>query len=304
MHMVSMKKASRSLLIPRLLPLILLLAGCAQRQALLLDSLGGLPRAGKVETYDTVRIFDYMDGAAEKYIDYNLRQMTLAKYGPKGEILIELYDMGRACEAKELLTHEFPGPDAGVGQASRLYEDKTLVLQQGPFIANITIPEADGDKAKLLAVGKELVALIPPADATPPIFAALPRQDLDPKTIRYFHTDVSLNRIHYVADENVLCLSPKTECAFAEYALAGDRVKLFLIEYPNASTRAKAWQKFCQDAFKTIPPSPTFIGKDYGKKLVAVSMIEKDTRPLLAVCFGAQREETCRMLLSRMGGRP
>jgi hypothetical protein len=227
--------------------------------------------------------------------------MTMAKYGPGGEIVVELYDMGRGCEAEGLLAHEFQGQDAAVGQTSRLYEDKALIFRQGQFLANLFHDQGTPDKSKLLSLGRALAALIPPTEGTPPIFAVLPSQDMDAKTRRYFHTDVSLNRIHYVADENVLCLSAKTECASAEYTLAGDRVKLFVVEYPNAGTRQKAWQTFCQDAFKTVPNGPEQIGKDYGQKLVAVSKLErKGMRPLLAVGFGAKREETYRSLLGRM----
>ena len=205
-------------------------------------TISGWQSVGEDKTYDAKTIYDYLDGGAEVYLAFDLRQVFVRKYkGPAGaEIALDIYDMGSAEEAYGVFSCDRQDPGAGIGQDSE-YGPGLLRFRQGRFFVSVT---ASGDeqaaREPILALGKAVFPLLGPDGASPDLLGLLPPQGLNRDRTAYFHSVVNLNNLLYISAENVLNLDKKTDCVLAEYSLPeGGPVKLLLVRYPDpGSARA------------------------------------------------------------------
>jgi hypothetical protein len=59
---------------------------------------------------------------------------------------------------------------------------------------------------------------------------------LDSENIRYLHHPIVLNYHFYLAEENILNISPQTGAVLANYRRGREKAKLLLVKYPGCLT--------------------------------------------------------------------
>lgn len=225
-------------------------AGCATERPGMVDKsfpaeVCGWHADGAVRTYVADTIFGYMNGAGEIYLAYGFRRVLVRDYtrGGRPKIVAELYEMSHSRDAHGLFTHDPEGEDVGVGQDSA-YAAGLLRAWKGPYFLRILaerdLPEA---KAAIVALGRALTAGLPTGDRAS-LIDRLPTEHLDAASIRYFHTLVSLNSFYYLADANMLGLSPQTDAVLADYRRDGGKTTLLLVQYPDSGGARRAHQAF------------------------------------------------------------
>ena len=193
-------------------------------------------------------IFDYMDGGGEIYLAYDFQFVFVREYIREGapSIVVEVYQMSSSEDAYGVFTHDPDGDEADFGQGAiygagllRFWKDRIFVR----IMADRETPEA---KAVVMGLGQKITGAIPGDGEKPGLIKFLPEEDFKPKSLRYFHTLISLNAHYYLANVNILNLSPETRVAMARYEREGSQARVLLVEYPAAERAVDAEGRFTE----------------------------------------------------------
>ncbi len=220
----------------------------------------GWGAAGRDTVYDRKTLFDYMDGGAEVYLAFDFKQVFVRKFkGPaKGELALDIYDMGSPEEAFGIFSCDREDPEAGIGQESE-YGLGLLRFWQGRYFVSITASDDEKKAEKaILELGKAVAARLGPAGSPPALLRCLPEAGLKKNRTSYFHSSINLNNRFFVASENILSLDRQTDCAFAEYALSEtESGNLLLVRYPDEGRARAAYQSFSKSYLREATPTGT-----------------------------------------------
>ena len=192
--------------------------------------------------FDSVTIFDYINGAGEVYGSYNMKKCLSRRFttanGPA--IILDIFDMGSSEEAFGVFTHDQEGEPLDVGQDA-LSRPGLLSFWKDRFFVSIYSEEetVEADVA-VKDLGRKVASHIMSVGERPKILERFPKEGRKPKSIRYFHDNDLLNYHFYIFDENVLNLGPGTKAALAEYRKGKEDAWLLLVSYPNREQAGKA----------------------------------------------------------------
>ncbi|MGB9597849.1 MAG: DUF6599 family protein, partial [Candidatus Poribacteria bacterium] len=92
--------------------------------------------------------------------------------------------------------------------------------------------------------GNKIAERIKECGEEPSIIKRLPKDNLVPKSEKYFTRKLGLDNIHFVADENIFDLDGETKGAIAEYIINGSKYLSFIIEYPSSKKAEIAFQSY------------------------------------------------------------
>ncbi|MDH7513084.1 MAG: hypothetical protein QHH14_09070 [Clostridiales bacterium] len=193
-------------------------------------------------------IFDYMDGAGEIYLAFDFQFLFVREYvrPDAPSVVVEIYQMASSEDAFGVFTQDTDGEEADCGQEA-IYAAGLLRLWKGDFFVRILAdketPEA---KTVVMKMGSAVAAAIPTEGKRPKLTTALPAEGLRPKSLRYFHTLISLNTHYYLANVNILNLSPETQAVMGRYHKEGAQAHLLLVGYPSAGRAFDAYGRFVE----------------------------------------------------------
>ncbi len=201
---------------------------------------------GKDKVYDRETIFAYIDGMGEVYRAYNFRQVLVRRYEKPEQpsIVVDLFDMGSPEDAFGVFTFERDGDPVSIGQGAD-YAVGMLRFWKGRYFVAITAEkETPETKEAVLALGKAIADAIHEEGSLPALLQVLPRNGLDEQRILFFRHYMILNRHYFLADRDILNLSPKVEGVLAPYKVGKDTLRLLLVRYPSEEEAAKGWATF------------------------------------------------------------
>jgi len=254
-----------------------------------------LPKQFKIWTaepkdrlYDEKTIYSYIDGGAELYKAYNMRQCLSRRYtttqGPS--IILDIFDMGTSKDAFGVFTHDTDGNVIDIGQDAR-YRSGWLSFWKHRYFVSIYMEEETVAAEKAVkALGHEVAARIAKKGFRPRILQKLPSEGLVTSSIRYLHHPMILNYHFYISDENILNLSANTDAVLAKYQVGSHAARLLLISYTNLKMAKKSLNGFLRhylpDADKTgyaEIENGKFAAIFLKDKLLAI-ILESDSRQL------------------------
>ena len=196
--------------------------------------------------YDEETIYSYIDGGAELYKAYNMRQCLSRRYtATKGPaIILDIFDMGTSDDAFGVFTHDTDGNAIDIGQNAR-YRSGWLSFWKHRYFVSIYMEEETVAAEKAVkALGQQVAASIAKKGFRPRILQRLPSDGLVSGSVRYLHHPMVLNYHFYIADENILNLSAKTEAVLANYQVGTKAARLLLISYTNLKVAKKSFNAF------------------------------------------------------------
>ncbi len=211
----------------------------------------------KDRLYDEKTIYSYIDGGAELYKAYNMRQCLSRRYttanGPS--IILDIFDMGTSNDAFGVFTHDTDGNVMDIGQDARFRSGWLSFWKHRYFVSIYMEEETVAAEKAVKALGREVAARIEKKGFRPRILQKLPSEGLVSGSIRYLHHPIVLNSHFYVSDENILNLSANTEAILANYQVVSEAARLLLISYSNLKVAKKSLKSFSKhylpDADKT-----------------------------------------------------
>lgn len=235
------------------LPSLLAPAGGPPALARLLpDEIAGLKPRGEDRIFTRETVGRFLDGAGGTCLAFGFRRLLVRDYGkPEGDsvLVAEIYDMSGSGDAYGFFSSDQDGEDAGIGRGA-LYHGGILRFWKGPYCVRVLAKDEIGEAKRLvLGLGVRIAAKIPEDGDKPALVACLPPEHLKEKSVRYFHKQVSLDASYYLADENALLLSEKTEVALGQYTQGWGEVLLLVCRYPAPADARRAYLRFGRDYF-------------------------------------------------------
>ena len=208
--------------------------------------LKGWTAESKDRLYDQKTIYSYIDGGAELYKAYNMRQCLSRRYttanGPS--IILDIFDMGTSKDAFGVFTHDTDGNVMDLGQDARFRSGWLSFWKHRYFVSIYMEEETVAAEKAVKALGREVAVHIAKKGFRPRILQKLPSEGLVSGSVRYLHHPIVLNYHFYISDENILNLSANTEAILANYQVGTESARLLLISYTNLTVAKKSLKDF------------------------------------------------------------
>jgi hypothetical protein len=240
-------------------------------------------------------LFDYMDGAAELYLAYGFQRLTVRKFEKSNQppITLELYEMASSEDAYGLFSFDRQDEAVGIGQGSE-FGGGLLRFWKGKYFVSIY---ADGEGAEVesavLTLGGTAADLIQEIGPEPKLVGLIPGKDLGlvDRSVRYLKSHVLLNQRFFIAHQNILNLSRRTEAVLAQYTREKQKTHLLLIRYPSVKEARDAYQSFMSAYL------PDAGGKDLAKTEDQKWTMARQRGEVVVVIFGAPTAADAEALL-------
>ncbi len=200
--------------------------------------LSGLRAEAPDRYFNKETIFDYIDGAGEVYLAYNMRACLARRYEAHGRpaVILDLFDMRSPGDAFGVFTYDLEGEILDLGQGAR-YRAGWLNFWKGPFFVSIYAEDDDPISEKTVRdLGSRIAALITVEGPEPEILNLLPSGGIISQDVRYFHSHVVLNRHYFLSTKNILNLKPEVDALLVDYDRDGSRARLLLVGYGRENT--------------------------------------------------------------------
>jgi len=188
------------------------------------------------EVYDTETIYGYIDGHAEVYMAYGMVRCVSQRYsGPEGEpdIVLDLFEQASPADAFGVFTHDRDGEEVDIGQGG-LFRHGWLSFWKGHWFGSVYAEgESEASKEAVLALGRAAADAIGEVGEVPSLVAELPADGLDPRSVRFLHTQEILNGVVYLGYENALQFGPEVDAVVGRYQRPDGGGWLLLVDYPD-----------------------------------------------------------------------
>ncbi len=204
--------------------------------------------------------YEYMDGAAEFFLAYNMKRLVVLRYEKPGRpaIFLEIYLTSSPEDAYGIFSFQSDDPGAGIGQGSE-FGGGLLRFWKGPYFVTVygEEPASDVEEATL-GIGRNVASSIPETGSPPKLLSQLPREAASFKRTQswFLRSHILLNQRFFVARQNVLNLSGDVEAVLARYESGKKKIHLLLIGYPTQE-RAQTALANLEKAY-TSKPGETF----------------------------------------------
>jgi hypothetical protein len=251
---------------------------------------------GKCNTYDSQTIFDYIDGIGEIYRAYNMRRVWACRYEKANSpsLTLDVFDMGTAEDAFGIFSFERDGEDVGIGQGSDYAGGMLRFWKDRYFVVITAHEESDTVRNATLQLGRQLAAAIPGVGKPPQLLQLLPAEGLQRERVLFFRHPLILNRHFFVAEKDILHLTPQTEGVLATYLSGKAKMRLVLLRYLAESDAGKAWDTFAQ-AYLREGRQKGVVRTESGKWTAA-----KREGRTIAIVFDAPSQRQAQQMLQRI----
>jgi hypothetical protein len=275
--------------------------GKMDREISLSLEVGGWKWDEKEMRYNSKTLFEYIDGAAELYLAYGFQNLTVRRFEKSNQppLIVELYEMASSEDAYGVFSYENQDEAVGIGQGSE-FGGGLLRFWKGKFFVSV-YAEGEGAEVELgiLKMGRAAANSIPTKGSAPKLVGYIPGKNLGlvDKSVRYLKSHVLLNQRFFVAHQNILNLSRKTEAVLAQYLQDKKKTQLLLIRYPDSKEAGDVYQSFMKAYL------PDAQGKDRSKTEDGKWTFARQRNEFVIIIFGAPMEADAEALLKATEGK-
>ncbi len=204
--------------------------------------------AGEVTEYRDETLYDFLNGGAELYFDYDIVAVASREYLLPEDSGIELsiYDMGEPRNAFGIYSiFRYAGADREAIGNEAIKTPATLDFWKGKYYCKIfAFGSSDAAEAVMAALGSSVADRISEAGSQPELLGLLPGGARLAGSEKYFRRHLALNNIRYVASENVLGLGGATEGVTAEYQAGDTEYTGYIVRYPDSAEAEAAFTRY------------------------------------------------------------
>jgi len=275
--------------------------GKMDREISMSSEAGGWKWDEKEMKYDSRTLFKYIDGAAELYLAYGFQNLTVHRFEKSNQppLIVELYEMASPEEAYGVFSFEHQDEAAGIGQGSE-FGGGLLRFWKGKYFVSV-YAEGEGAEVEsgILRMGRAVADSIPATGPEPKLISFIPGKNhgLVDKSVRYLKSYVLLNQWFFIAHQNILNLSRKTEAVLAQYLQGKQKTQLLLIKYPDSKEAIDAYQSFMKAYL------PDAKGMDRSKTEDRKWTFARQRNEFVLIVFGAATEADAEALLRATEGK-
>jgi hypothetical protein len=212
------------------LVLLSVLVACAQAPVTDFPEIEGWGSPTAVNSYDADSLWEFINGAAETFIQYGFKELETAEFSRDGtKVAVSIYDMGSALNAYGVYRTELPdaAEPLAIGAPAIVSPPYQALMAKDRFYIKVDVYDGEMDGAAGRAVLESLAASLPGSDGMPDEFAALPTKDRVPGSERFTR-------------EAFLGLRELEHCVSAEYV---DGRTVFTVLPSTGSDVDATWQE-------------------------------------------------------------
>ncbi|NQT82150.1 hypothetical protein HQ563_03955 [bacterium] len=231
-------------------------------------SLGKLHVAGwqptDVDSYIGKALYDAIDGYADFHMGFNFKDSE-RRFFTSGEKRIEVFSY----------RFDSPGNAFGLFSVMRMgtvkllkigdeasLEGRVFHMWKGTYYVTISdLGEAACSQEEMLAFAKAVDAQFGNQYSKPSLVEALPKKNLLPFSVAYFHFRNALERLTYLGEENILQLGEDldkpyhVEAAYGQFLVDKAKYDLIVLRYESAKKSEVAARMFMETMKETLKSS-------------------------------------------------
>jgi hypothetical protein len=195
---------------------------------------------GGPQEFEGEDLYEYIDGGAEIYHEYGFRRVVVQDYESADgkSISLEIFEMETPAAAYGMFTFKRSGEgrSLALGGGGEL-ESYYLNFWKGRFLATLTgFDDSRATVEALTSFARVLEAkLAGGGEGEPALAAALPREGLDPRSVKYLRGLLGLNNVYPFHTARGLAFTE------AVRGLYGSGETLIILDYGTAEARRAAW---------------------------------------------------------------
>ena len=142
-----------------------------------------------------------------------------------------------------------------------------------------------------------MAAAIVDESLPPALLRALPAQGLQPDSATFFHTQLTLNQLYYLAEGNLLGLGPAVQAVTARYRAGRGEARVIVVKYPVAAAARAARDRFVTTYLeaRSATPDPV-VRRTEGRTYAGVLA----NAPYLLLVMDAPHAASVKALLARV----
>ncbi len=214
----------------------------------------GWAREGAQKIYEGEALYDHIDGGGEVFLELGFEACTVQRYrkGQEG-FALEVYRMTDTAAALGIYLMQCgkETPDKAFAERHTVGRNQ-LLLTKGRYYLVVTSPEASPGMPKVLSAAGRAVAEHLPAAEPPSCLALLPKEGLEPGSLRIVRGPVGLQAIVTLGEGDVLLLERKTSAIVGDYKDKDGLVTLVVAEYPSVQAAQEALRHLIQKLDSTL----------------------------------------------------
>ncbi len=228
------------------------------------DPLPGWQIEGKDGHYGAKNLYEYIDGGSELYLSYDFRGAVSRIYVKQGQpdILLDIFDMESAKNAFGVFSHARQMIDTSFGQGSQYTPGLLQFWKDRYYISILASPETEESREAVMTLAQQIDQRISRKGDLPKILKLLPDTGLIDESIRYFHHPAWLNTYFFIADNNVLNITEKTDAVLAKYQTGDFKTTLLVVTYPSIKKQEAATDKFRDSILPKLGDKITICAED------------------------------------------
>ena len=162
------------------LVLLSVLVACAAAPVTDFPEIEGWGSPTAVNSYDAGSLWEYINGAAETFMQYGFQGLETAEFSRDGTILaVSIYDMGSALNAYGIYRSERPDEvePLAIGAQAIVSPPYQALMAKDRFYVKVDVSDGAMAGAAGRAVLENIAVSLPGSDGMPDEFAALPKKD-------------------------------------------------------------------------------------------------------------------------------
>jgi hypothetical protein len=197
----------------------LLAAAPAASAVKLPANINGFKLAGPPAKYTAETLFEYIDGGAEAFLQFDFQELTAASYvnAKKVEVTADLYRHASPARAFGIYSQERrPGSDKMPGKLEGIASKDHLEFVAGAFYVKLALP-GGGDPEILPMLAEKLAASLPGSREVPAVLACFPDKGKRPRSEK-------------LSARDFLGYAFLHDAAAVPYQMDGARFRLFVVE--------------------------------------------------------------------------
>lgn len=212
----------------------------------------GWEKTGEDNFYDNDTLYNYIDGGAELYLSYGFYKVLSRSYNKNGmpEIKVDVFDMINSRNAYGVYTHSREHVENDFGQGSQTLIGAVLFWKNIYYISIMAQSDEVEVKKAIHGIARYIDSEISEQGKIPNVIGLLPKVNLVPESVTYFHHPVWLNHYAWLFEDNYLNINSETSCVWAKYDTNSDRTMLLLVQYKDKNTVLQGFESFNSNLFK------------------------------------------------------
>ncbi|MCX7919412.1 MAG: hypothetical protein N3A72_07355 [bacterium] len=193
----------------------------------------------KPVVYSREKLTDHINGAAEIYYTYAVKDVTVYEFeqNKRETISVDIYDMSTPDDAFGIYSFNRFGSNEFVDVGNEgIIAPGLLDFWVAQYYVRISAGlDSKISTTDLIRVGKQIAKFLTSSTSSEPrLVKILPKQGLIPSSIVYFHEKLILNNVCPEVNKYIdLKLTEKTNAVYAEYEFNKIIGKVIIVEYQN-----------------------------------------------------------------------